>query len=184
MRRVLVALLLSALQSAALAAGVLRHGQEPPAGVGGPIDLIDQRGAPFSLQRVAGKPALVFFGLIQCGSTCPVAFGTARQVLAGFEPGDTPNVLFVTLDPLSDGPAELQRVLANIDTRLIGLTGDPTRVERTAERYGVATRMRVGGVDHSSMWYLLDGAGRLRRVYSYTTPAPQLVADLRSLLDR
>lgn len=164
------------------AAGTPQHGFEPPAGIGGPIELIDQKGERFSLARVAGRPALVFFGLIHCGSTCPAALGTARQVLDQFDAGRAPSVVFVTLDPLNDSPDVLRKYLGNVDARVIGLTGDPMRVERTAERFGVGLRVQSSGaIDHSAMWYLLDGMGRVRRVYRHTTPAADLVADVLAL---
>lgn len=180
MARLLAGCLLAVAAGLACAAEQPRHGFAPPSGIGGAIELVDQHGAPFSLARLAGRPALVFFGLVHCGSTCPVALVTAQRVLAAFG-ASAPAVVFVTLDPLSDGPHELGTYLAGIDPRLIGLTGDPVSIERTAERYGVGVRARANGVDHSSMWYLVDRAGRLRRVYPYTTPAAHLVDDLRSL---
>jgi len=181
MRRLCVGVAFALFAAAASTAEQPHHGIAPPVGLGGPIDLLDQRGAPFSLGRVAGRPALVFFGLLHCGTTCPVAFATAQQLLAAFGPAAAPAVVFVTLDPLSDRPGELGAYLEKIDPRLIGLTGDPTSIERTAERYGVGVRQRTGGVDHSSMWYLLDGGGNLRRVYPHTTPVADLVDDVRAL---
>jgi protein SCO1/2 len=181
LRRLLAGLMLLLGTATASRAELPHHGFAPPSGIGGPIDLLDQNGAPFSLARLAGKPALVFFGLVRCGTTCPVALVTAQQVLAAFAPPESPPVVFVTLDPLSDSPRELGSFLARIDTRLIGLSGDPISVERAAERYGVGVRARENGVDHSSMWYLLDRAGQLRRVYPHTTPVAHLVADLQAL---
>jgi len=181
MRRLCVGVAFALSAASAWTAEQPHHGIAPPVGLGGPIDLLDQRGVPFSLGRVAGRPALVFFGLLHCGTTCPVAFATAQQVLAAFGPAAAPAVVFVTLDPLSDRPRELGAFLEKIDSRLIGLTGDPTNIEHTAERYGVGVRQRAGGVDHSSMWYLLDGGGNLRRVYPHTTPVAHLVDDVRAL---
>jgi protein SCO1/2 len=183
-RALLLALALAAAPAAATTADPLRHGAQPPAGIGGPLDLVDHRGRPFSLDRVAGAPALVFFGFTRCATTCPVALATAQQVLAGFDASKAPAIVFVTLDPLSDGPDELRAQLGRVDERLIGLTGRPDRIEQAAERFGVGMRPRAGGVDHSSMWYLLDRAGRLQRVYAYTTPATHLVEDIRRLVAR
>jgi len=159
----------------------LRHGAAPPPGLGGPIDLIDQRGARFTLDRLSGRPALLFFGFTRCGSTCPVALATARQLLAASPMKRSPAVVFVTLDPLADSPAALGEYLGRIDARLIGLTGDPLRVQQAAERYGVGQSPRADGMDHSSRWYLLDGQGRVRRTYAHTTAASALMDDLQSL---
>ena len=91
-------------------------------------------------------------------------------------------MVFVTLDPLNDGPEQLRSFVQRMDPRIIGLTGSPQQIEQAAERYGVApARVRPARVEHSSMWYLLDGQARVRRVYAHNTPAPALVADLRRL---
>ncbi|NRF70678.1 SCO family protein [Aquincola sp. S2] len=158
-----------------------QHGHAPVAGLGGALDLVDHHGAPFNLQRLAGRPSLVFFGLTRCGTTCPIALAVARQVLDAFGAQAAPPIVFVTLDPLNDGPRELKTHLGRIDARLIGLTGTPPQVADAAERFGVGTRVRADGVDHSSMWYLLDERGRVSRVYAYTTPSAHLVDDLRRL---
>jgi len=156
------------------------HGRQPPPDVGGAIDLIDQHGERFTLRQLAGKPALLFFGFTHCSSTCPLALATARQVL-GLTAAAEAAVVFVTLDPLNDGPEQLRSVLARVHTRLIGLTGTPRQIEVAAEHYGVGQRLAAGAVEHSSMWYLLDASSRVRRVYAHTTPAAELVSDIRRL---
>ena len=162
-------------------AASLRYGHAPLPGIGGALDGVDQHGVPFRLARLAGRPGLVFFGFTHCGSTCPVALGTARQLLQAYGARPAPPLVFVTLDPLSDGPAQLKDFLGRVDPRLLGVTGTPAQIAAAVERYGVGTRVREGGVDHSSLWYLLDGTGRVRRVYAHTTPASQLLEDLQRL---
>ena len=156
------------------------HGREPPPEVGGALDLVDHHGKRFALSRVAGRPVLVFFGFTHCGSTCPQALATAREVLHTLQSVDTA-VLFVTLDPLNDGPEQLRSFVQRLDPRIVGLTGSPQQIEQAAERYGVALRGAANTIEHSSMFYLLDGAARVRRVYPHNTPAPALVADIRRL---
>lgn len=158
-----------------------RHGRMPPADVGGELNLVDHHGARFGLSRLAGAPVLLFFGFTHCGSTCPIALAQARSVLHTLGPAAPVSVVFVTLDPLNDGPEQMRDFVQRIDARLIGLTGSPAQIERAAESYGVALRSTGGSVEHSSMWYLLDGQARVRRVYAHTTPAAELVADLRRL---
>lgn len=165
------------------AGAVLRHGHPPPPGLGGALDFVDHTGRPFSLDRLAGQPALLFFGFTRCSDRCPPAWVTAREVLDGLGtgPGAGPQILFVTLDPLSDRPAELARVIAEVAPGLIGLTGTPEQVERAVERYGVGVQGAAPALAHSAVWYLLDGHGALRRVYAHSTTAAQLLADLRAL---
>jgi protein SCO1/2 len=160
----------------------LQHGRAPPADVGGELNLVDQHGATFALSRLAGAPVLLFFGFTHCGSTCPIALAEARSVLHTLGPEAQAKVVFVTLDPLNDGPEQMREFVQRIDARIVGLTGSPQQIERAAENYGVGMRRGQGGVEHSSMWYLLDGRARVRRVYAHATPAQELVADVRRLV--
>jgi protein SCO1/2 len=180
-RRSLLALVACAALPARAADAQGWHGRVPPADVGGELNLVDQRGQRFALQRVAGRPVLVFFGFTHCGSTCPIALSTAREVLHASAPEQVPAVLFVTLDPLSDGPGQMRSFVERIDARIIGLTGSPRQIEQAVERYGVGLRGSGRALEHSSVFYLLDGAARVRRVYPHTTPAPALLADIRRL---
>jgi protein SCO1/2 len=124
---------------------------------------------------------LLFFGFTHCGSTCPIALAEARSVLHTLGPAAPAKVVFVTLDPLNDGPEQMREFVQRIDARIVGLTGSPQQIERAAEDYGVGMRRLQGSVEHSSMWYLLDGRSRVRRVYPHDTPAHELVADVRRL---
>jgi protein SCO1/2 len=174
--------------SLALAAGPLKSevyqfGQAPLSGIGGAINLLDHTGQPFTLQRLAGKPALVFFGFSRCSTACPIALHQIKQVLATFNARPAPPVLFVTLDPLNDDPARLAQYLAAIDPRLLGLTGSPSQVEAVATRYGVAVQAQPGGLDHSVKWYLIGPRGEVARVYDVSTAPAQLAADLRRAQD-
>jgi protein SCO1/2 len=178
-QRVSLALVACAALCAHAAVAQSWHGREPPPEVGSALDLVDHDGARFALSRVAGRPVLVFFGFTHCGSTCPQALATAREVLHRLGTADAA-VLFVTLDPLNDGPEQLRDFVQRLDPRIIGLTGSPQQIQRAAEAYGVGMR-RASALEHSSMFYLLDAAARVRRVYPHNTPAPALVADIRRL---
>ena len=159
----------------------LQFGSAPPAGVGGPIDLVDDRGRRFTNASLHGRPALLFFGFTHCGVTCPVALVTAKQLLHDTSVMRAPTIVFVTLDPASDDVPALHRFLDAFDTRLIGLTGSPTQIWDLAERFGVGMQHKDGRLEHSSVWYLLDGHGRVRRIYAYDTPASQVAADFERL---
>ncbi len=159
----------------------LQHGRVPPAEVGGELNLVDQHGAAFALSRLAGAPVLLFFGFTHCGSTCPIALAEARSVLHTLGAAAPAKVVFVTLDPLNDGPEQMRDFVQRIDPRIVGLTGSPQQIERAAESYGVGMRQVRDRVEHSSMWYLLDDRSRVRRVYAHSTPAHELVADVRRL---
>ena len=181
MAALLSAMALCPTASAATPEPVFAHGEAPLAGLGGPLDLIEHTGRRFSLRQLHGAPTLLFFGFTQCGDTCPVAMAQAVQVLASFRAARPPNIVFVTLDPLSDPPQTLAAYLAKFDTRIIGLTGSPADVEAAARRYGVGMRKTAGPLEHSSRWYLLDDSAQLVRVYRPDTPVAALARDVGDL---
>jgi protein SCO1/2 len=169
----------SIASGAALAdTGVFQHGEAPMDGAGGALDLVTQAGKPFALTDLRGEQTLLFFGFTRCGNTCPLAMAQARQVLANFHAGRPPQVVFVTLDPLSDPPAALSAYLSQFDKRIIGLTGSPVQTEAAARRYGVGVNKSAGPLEHSSRWYLLDDNARLVRVYKIDTPVSAMVQDM------
>lgn len=157
---------------------VYAHGEPPAEGLGGPLPLTMHDGRPFATSRIIGAPTLLFFGFTRCGDACPVAMAQAVQVLSSFRAGKPPNIVFVTLDPLSDPPEVLASYLAGFDKRIIGLTGSPEQIEATARRYGVGVGKRAGPLEHSSRWYLLNDNARLVRVYKIDTPVAAMVQDI------
>lgn len=154
----------------------------PPRGTGGPLPLVDTRGQPFDFRRLAGGYGLLTFGFTQCGSTCPVSMAQAREIVEQLGPARAPTVLFVTLDPLSDTPEQLGTWLRRWDPRFVGLTGEPTRVERAVQAYRVGTRQGSAGLEHSSVWYLIDPTGETIRVYPLSAGVERIVADIRAIL--
>ena len=142
--------------------------------------LLDHTGRRFELQRLAGRPSLLTFGFTQCSCTCPMSLATAAELLSR-SGADRVQVVFVSLEPLSDTPARLAKYLEAFSPSILGVTGDPTMVEAMAEAFRVGIQ-RGGpeGLAHSSMWYLLDERAVVRAVAKYDAP----VAELETLLTR
>lgn len=158
-----------------------RHGDAPLPGLGGALELTDTSGQAWSTGRLRGRPALLFFGFAHCSRSCPVALAIARQVLAQSSPDRAPAVIFATLDPLSDDGPRLREFLDRFDRRMVGLTGTPAQVERTADRYGVGRDGPSATLAHSARWYLLDAHGRVVRTYASSTAAEELRDDIQRI---
>jgi cytochrome oxidase Cu insertion factor (SCO1/SenC/PrrC family) len=134
--------------------------------VGGPFELTDYRGVRRTLQDFRGRLVLLYFGYTFCPDVCPTDLVTLKTVLARH--GKEVDVVFVTLDPERDTPAQLAAYLPYFDDRIVGLTGTPEEVRTVAERYkayyakvfpkGSGTYL----IDHSAGIYLLDREGRFR----------------------
>jgi protein SCO1/2 len=116
----------------------------------------------------------VFFGFTYCPDVCPTtlaAMGQA-QTLLGPKAKDL-QVIFVSVDPERDTPAQLANYLSNdaFPKGTIGLTGTPEQVAAAAKAYRVFYEKSGTGSDylinHSTASYLMDPKGRFARVLPF-----------------
>lgn len=140
--------------------------------------LVDHTGRRFELSRYAGRPVLLTFGFTQCSSTCPISMQAAAEFLA--RPGaDRVQVVFVTLEPLSDDPARLAKYLGAFSPSIVGVTGDPVAIEAMAETFRVGVRrLPDEPLAHSSMWYLIDERGAVRAIARHDATPSELDAGI------
>ena len=130
-----------------------------------PLSLVDQRGAPFTLERLRGRPVIVTFAYAHCQTVCPTLVESIRKARGAGGERVAPLVI-VTLDPWRDVPSRLPAIaegwgLAGDDVVLSGRVED---VERLLDAWGVgrARDARTGEVGHAAPVMLLDRAGRWR----------------------
>jgi protein SCO1/2 len=163
---------LAVLAGLAWRAGVFAP--QPSALVGGPFQLVDQTGKPVTEKMLKGKWSAVFFGFTYCPDVCP----TTMQVLAQAQDQLGPKakdlqVVFVTVDPERDTPAQLANYLNNsaFPKGVVGLTGTPAQVAVAAKAYRVFYEKSGTGSDylinHSTPTYLMDPKGRFNRVLPF-----------------
>ena len=130
------------------------------------LALTDQDGRPFELATARGKPALVFFGYTHCPDVCPTTLADARDALkrsaAPFA------IVFVSIDPDRDTPAEMKKFVGYYDIPIVGLTGSPAEIRVAADALGVRyAKLDEGGTTgyamaHTADAYLVDANGMLR----------------------
>jgi protein SCO1 len=163
--------------------------QPCPAGIGGPIRLVDQNGAPFSDRELKGKPFLVFFGYTHCPDICPTALFEISEIMRALgSDADRTAALFITVDPERDTSATLKDYLSSFDPHIRGLTGDPAAVAAAAKAYRVYYQKVPFGVagdytmDHSAIVYLMDKDGRFISPFNMKRTADAAAADLRKHL--
>lgn len=136
------------------------------AGMGGPFTLTGSDGQPFSSGALSGKPHAIFFGFTHCPDVCPTTL--ARLVKLRNELGagdDSFRILFVTVDPERDGPAEVGKYAELFNSPVIGLTGTPAQIDQVKKQFGIFSRKVPDesgsySVDHTSTVLLFDGRGR------------------------
>lgn len=129
---------------------------------GGPFTLTGAGGRPFSSASLNGRPYVIFFGFTHCPDVCPTTL--ARLVRLRAELGKPLEILFVTVDPERDGPAEVGKYAELFGAPVTGLTGTPAQIEQVKKQFGIYSRKVPGegggySVDHTSTVLLFDRAG-------------------------
>lgn len=136
--------------------------------VGGPFQLMDQHGVPFSNEDMLGKYSLVYFGFTHCPDICPDELDKMAlmydKVVA--ECGKVILPVMITCDPARDNPKVLKEYLSEFHPEFIGLTGEYDKIKDTCKAYRVyfSTPQNVKEgqdylVDHSIYFYLMDPEG-------------------------
>ena len=155
--------------------------------IGGPFQLIDTDGRPVTEKALLGKPSVIFFGFTYCPEVCPTTLAQLTAAMQALGPGaDRLNVVFITLDPERDTPAQLKLYLSNFDRRIRGFTGTAHAIDAAAKAYRVYHQKvptEGGGytVDHSSVVLLFDKRGRFVEPLGYGAPPERVLAQLKAL---
>jgi protein SCO1 len=161
----------------------------PLAGViGGTFNLVDQNGRPFTDADLKGKWQLVFFGYTHCPDVCPTALNDLSLALDQL--GDKKNqvgIVFISVDPERDTPAELKSYVESFGGPIVALTGAPDAVKQAAQDYKVyyAKHPRADGgydMDHSALIYVMDPQGRFTATFTPDESEATIVARLQKLL--
>ena len=134
--------------------------------MGGPFTLTGSDGKPFSSTSLAGKPYVIFFGFTQCPDVCPLTLGRMVKLRKQMQAGDRPfEILFVSVDPERDGPAEVGKYAELFDSPITGLTGSPAQIDQVKKQFGIFSQKVPGqdgnySVDHTATVLLFDRQGK------------------------
>lgn len=134
--------------------------------IGGPFTLVGSDGKAFSSAKLSGKPYAIFFGFTHCPDVCPTTLARMvklRQELGGG--GKSLDILFVTVDPERDGPAEVGKYAELFNSPIIGLTGSSAQIEQVKKQFGIFSKKVPDGsgdysVDHTATVLLFDRNGK------------------------
>lgn len=133
--------------------------------IGGPFTLTAGDGKPFASARLNGKPAAIFFGFTNCPDVCPTTLARLVKLRRQLGRGDDAmSIVFITVDPERDGPAEVGSYAGLFNAPVIGLTGSTADIERVKKQFGVFSQKveQPGGtytVDHTASVFLMDKNG-------------------------
>ncbi len=183
-----------AVAAAALALGGLYLRQsaqapQPPASqvsFGGPFTLVDSKGQPFASSKLAGRPYAMFFGFTHCPDVCPTTLARLVRLRRELSHDDRAfQILFVTVDPERDGPAEVGRYTELFGAPVIGLTGSPAQIAQVKKQFGIFSE-KVGRddtytVDHTAAVLLFDKQGQFQSTITPDESDQAALAKLKRL---
>ena len=134
--------------------------------IGGPFTLVGSDGRPFSSAKLTGKPYAIFFGFTHCPDVCPTTLARMVKLRQEIGAGDRPfEIVFVSVDPERDGPAEVGKYAELFNSPITGLTGSPAQIEQVKKQFGIFSKKVPDGsgdysVDHTATVLLFDHNGR------------------------
>ena len=195
-RRIFAAsvLVLAAIIAGTAALSLLRPGRGPLSSgvalVGGPFELVSQKGERVSDADFRGRYMLVTFGYTYCPDVCPTELQVISSALDEMgEKAKDIQPIFITIDPERDTVAALAQYMSSFHPRYIGLTGSPEAIAKAAKAYRVyyAKSENKSGrdylMDHSSIIYLMDKQGTFLKHFGYQTDARGLAKAIEEAID-
>ncbi len=149
------------------------------------VQLTDQHGFDFSTRELEGAFSLMFFGFTHCPDICPITLQTLANVDAQLRAKglDTPRVVFVSVDPDRDTPAQIERYLENFNSGFVGITGTQRALQPLIAALGVTVQRQefpgetAYNVTHNSTVYLIGPQAELVALFSAPHDAAVIATD-------
>lgn len=174
----------SATDSTALKSGVF----DPPR-MAPDFSLPSSRDNQFTLSEQRGKVLVLGFGFSNCPNVCPMTLANLAQTYKNLDAlAEQVQVVYMTVDPERDTPAQLREYLAKFNAHFVGVTGAADELAAVRQAYGIIAKKEVdknGGtyqVHHSSYIYLIDREGLLRALVPFGKSADDITHDIKILL--
>lgn len=153
--------------------------------------LMDVQGRAVTHEDFRGRFQLVSFGFVSCPDVCPTTLLEFKQVLELLG-GEAQRLqpIFITVDPERDTREVLREYTAAFDPRILGLTGSPELIRRTADSFRVQyEKVREPGaapenytMNHTAGMVLLDTRGRFVARFAYAMPAAEIAQRIRAAM--
>lgn len=155
---------------------------------GGPFELTAADGSTVSDKTLAGKPFAIFFGFTRCPDVCPTSLARMARLRKQLGPdGMKFNIVFVSVDPGHDKPADLGKYVELFGTPIIGLTGTDAQLDRIKKGYAVysAKVPQPGGdytIDHTAAIYLMTAKGEFSGTIDFQESEAAALEKLKRLI--
>lgn len=149
------------------------------------VQLTDQRGLDFSTAELVGTFSLMFFGFTNCPDICPITLQTLANVEAELRAKglDAPRIVFVSVDPDRDTPAQIERYLGNFSANFVGITGSQQALQPLLAALGVTVERHqhpgeeAYNVIHNSTVYLIGPRAEWLAIFSAPHDATVIATD-------
>ena len=162
--------------------------QDFSASIGGPFTLTAPDGSTVADRTLKGRPFVLFFGFTRCPDVCPTTLARLAKLRKAMGPdGSKLQIVFVSVDPEADRPADIGRYIGLFETPIIGLTGTPAQIAVIAKAFGIVYEKvpQNGGnytIDHTATVFLMDRDGRLQSTLDMKEDDAAALAKLRRLI--
>jgi protein SCO1/2 len=155
---------------------------------GAPFALVDQFDKPITQAAFRGHPSALFFGYTHCPEVCPTTLFELDAWLKKLGPqAKDIKAYFITIDPERDTPKVMDQYVSNVSKRIIGISGDPAKVEAMAKSFGIYFRKIPGDtaddytMDHTASILLLNSNGSFFGTIAYGEDEKAAMAKLKRL---
>jgi len=149
------------------------------------FELIDQAGKAVALSELRGKVVAVTFIYSRCPlpDYCPRMIENFKALRDRFAARMNGDLVFLTIsfDPRYDTPAVLAKYAASQRAGGSGwhfLTGDPAKIERVCNAFGIQYWAEEGLITHSLQTAVIDRSGRLAATVEGKDFTPAQLGDL------
>jgi protein SCO1/2 len=147
-------------------------------------------GGTFRLSDQRSEVVLVYFGYTTCPDVCPTTLHDLHRAVEalGEEAADL-SVVFITVDPETDTPEQIEEYLGYFDPSFIGLYGTLDQLQPVMDRFNVTVLRADQGetipgyaITHTTSMFVVDRDGYLRLRLHHGSDVKYLTRDLRYML--
>jgi protein SCO1/2 len=154
--------------------------QELPLGLNADTSLVSHDGARESVAAALKPVTLLFFGYTRCPDFCPMTLHKLQAAVGDdTKLKDNLRLIFISVDPQNDKPAELKRYLSAFGYAR-GYTGSAEELRLVEKSFGAFSKAAEGTISHSLYLYVLNRQGRVIHLIR----SDAAVAELRTVMQQ
>jgi protein SCO1/2 len=158
--------------------------------------LTDNRGNPFTKERLKDRWTLIFFGFTNCGYVCPTTLTELTRMYEMLQKDlpekELPQVVLVSVDPERDSIEKMNDYVTAYHPTFIGVRSDTEGTQRITDQFHIsAIKMQSEGhggdhymINHSAEIILINPDAKIQAYLSYPHKAEQLAKDYKLIVKR